>query len=172
MSTLVWVAASTRARHTQLGRQAGLQGLIPSCQQTHDSGSDARGGSPACCGPALRSGRGRLLRVHRCGQGGGSDFCCFRKWGPLQSAREGRPNSACRLAPLLWGWQGARPLPLPGLGGLPLQTAPFVWSWRQKERKRSSGCEQKGLLRRRKRGRSFSLSFPESKDDKKSTAQA
>ena len=105
MSKLPWVAASTRAWHTQLGCQAGLQGrhvplqLIPSCQQTHDSCSHGRAEALPAVGRPSGQGSGGSCASTAADREGGGDFCCFRKWGPLQSAREGRPDSVVVLHP-------------------------------------------------------------------------
>ena len=85
--------ACTRAWHTQLGCQAGLQGrhvplqLIPSCQQTHDSCSHGRAEALPAVGRPSGQGSGGSCASTAADREGGGDFCCFRKWGPLQSAR-------------------------------------------------------------------------------------
>ena len=130
-------------------RQAGLQGrhiplrLILSCQQTHDSWSHAGPGGPACCGPAPRSGRGRLLCAHH-STGKAEEISAASESGALCSLPR-RGGRFC-LCPAPSSADGRGPRLSPSWPpGPPLQTAPFVWSSRQKERKRSGGCEQKGL---------------------------
>ena len=140
---------------TQLGRQAGLQGrhvplrLILSCQQTHDSWSHAGpgwAGRPCLlwAGPQVREGAAPACPPQR--QGRRRWFLLLQKVGPFAVCLGEEADAACR--PARSSADGRGPCLSPSWPpGPPLQTAPFLWSLRQKERKRWGGCEQKGLQR-------------------------
>lgn len=152
----MWVAAGTRASTPSWAARQAWGLMIRAVSRRMTQAQTTRGrGSPACCGPALRSGRRRLLRQSPLRTGRG-DVLLLQKVGPF-AVCPGGANSACRLHPSSEGWQGARPLPLPGPWWASFADSSFVWSWRQKERKRSSGYERKRLLRRRKRKELFSF---------------